>query len=271
MARSSTRDSMQGISRDVSLPVGRRRFLPWALAASLLLAAAAGGIGWWSVPLFQREVVTALGETRHLDLPDGSTIDVNVASSIEVRYFAGRREVRLDGGEAFFAVASDARRPFMVKVGDVRIRVIGTAFNVQATPQRIVLKVQSGEVRVMADPASRPEAGLLLGPNGTLAIDRASGRVAPGVAEADAIGGWRSGQIRFRRTPLVEVAEEIARYAGKPVDLATPELARLPVSGFFATTAPESFIELLPGLAPVTVNRRADGGWTVSPATLVRR
>ncbi len=244
----------------------RRRLLPLALAASLLLMLALGGIAWWKVPSFDQAFSTVVGETRRLDLPDGSTIDLNVASRVEVRYFAARREVRLDEGEAFFVVASDARRPFTVAVAGHRIRVVGTAFNVQTAPHQIVLKVQSGQVRVLSESAARTDGGLALGPNAMLIIDRQSGRLVAGMTEAEAIAGWRNGQIRFRRTPLVDVVAEVTRYLGKPVELDGADLAHLPVSGFFSTASPEPFLKLLPALAAVKVSQRADGGWIISAA-----
>lgn len=255
---------------------GRRRLLPLALAASLVLALVVGGLGWWHLPAYQSAVATAVGETARLDLPDGSRIDVNVGSRLAVRYFPGRRDVVLDEGEAFFTVAGDPWRPFTVTVGDNRIRVVGTAFNVQASPRRLVIKVSEGQVTVrpgLVRPgqggASGPE--LALGPRGLLILDRSTGQVIAGVTEVEAIGGWRSGQVRFRRTPLAEVADEVARYLGKPVALDGPELGQLPISGFFATASPDAFVELLPALAPVNVARRPEGGWTVSANRTGRR
>ncbi|MGC3987447.1 MAG: FecR domain-containing protein [Pseudorhodoferax sp.] len=240
------------------------RTLVPALAVLACLLLGGGWFAWDRAPRYQSSLATGPGETRQVDLPDGSQVVLNVGSRLEVRYEAHRRVLALAQGEAFFRVAPDARRPFSVDAGHSRVTVVGTAFNLRTAPSTLVLQVQQGQVELRPDLRAAPGAVLRLGPGAGIAVDAVTGRHQAVPAPVEAVGDWRSGHLRLQRMPLGEVAEELARYLGRPVVLAGPELAQLPVSGYLATAAPEGFLELLPDLVPVRVRREA-GGWTIAP------
>ncbi|MFC4926877.1 FecR family protein [Delftia deserti] len=232
-----------------------------ALCCALLVG---GWHAWDNTARYTLEMATGPGERREVDLPDGSHVAVNFSSTLQVRYYPRRREVVLDSGEAFFDVAPDASRPFTVDSGRSRVKVVGTAFNVRAAPPRLVVKVLRGKVEVRADRDGADAPVLLLGAASGVAIDPATGVHHAVAAPADTVGDWRTGQLRFRRTPLAEVAQELSRYLGQPVVLASEDLGNLPVSAFFSTASPEPFIELLPDLIAVRVRRQASGGWLIA-------
>ncbi|WP_424626429.1 FecR family protein [Achromobacter marplatensis] len=139
----------------------------------------------------------------------------------------------------------------------------GTAFDVRAASPHVVVKVLHGRVRVTPDRA-RADETVSLGAEQGVAVDPATGMHQPVVAVADSVGGWRNGRLVFRRTPLAEVAEEVAQYLGKPVTFEAPQLRTLTVSGFATTDAPAAFLEALPDLLPVRVKRGADGGYVIA-------
>ncbi|MFY4260065.1 FecR family protein [Achromobacter xylosoxidans] len=238
---------------------------PKALAAVCAVLVIGGGYGWhrWdNTPGYVLDVSTAAGEIRQLDLPDGSRIALNFGSTLQVRYYPRRREVVLNQGEGFFDVAPDAGRPFTVDARQSRITVVGTAFNVRATPQAVIVKVLHGRVRVQPDRDHDGQA-LSLGAEQGVSVDARAATYQTVAVAADSVGGWRNGRLVFRRTPLGEVAQEVAQYLGKPVTLASPDLKTLPVSGFAATNAPAAFLEALPDLLPVQVTRAAGGGYLI--------
>ncbi|MFY4406220.1 FecR family protein [Achromobacter dolens] len=231
-----------------------------AVCVVLAIGAGVGGYHWANTPGYVLDVRTAAGEVRQVDLPDGSHVALNFGSALQVRYYPGRREVVLDQGEGFFEVAPDSGRPFTVDARRSRITVVGTAFNVRTTPDEVFVKVLHGRVRVQPDRDKGGDEVSLGAEQGVTVGATASPAVAVG---ADAIGGWRNGRLVFRRTPLGEVAQEVAQYLGKPVTLGAPGLKALPVSGFAATQAPAAFLEALPDLLPVRVARTADGGYLI--------
>lgn len=249
----------------------RRRLLPAALAAGLAIAAV-GWYGWNQTPGFAVELVTAAGETRQATLPDGSTVDLNFSSRLEVRYYRQRRDVILAAGEAFFDVAADPARPFSVDSGNSRVSVVGTRFNARAEANGLTVKVLEGRVDVVADRNSGNadrRTPVTLVANQALTVD--GSRDAGGSPlrivgfPAERIGDWRTGRLVFRRTPIGEVAREVGRYVGQPVVIdADPRLQALSVSGFADLRAPTTFLDALPDLLPVRVARAPDGSWRIS-------
>ncbi|WP_241073049.1 FecR family protein [Achromobacter insuavis] len=235
-----------------------------AACAALAIAAGVGGYHWANTPDYVLDVRTVAGEMRQVDLPDGSHVALNFGSTLQVRYYPGRREVVLDQGEGFFEVAPDSGRPFTVDARQSRVTVVGTAFDVRTTPDEVFVKVLHGRVRVQPD---RHKGGqeLSLGAEQGVAVAAGATAYQAVAVGADGIGGWRNGRLVYRRTPLAEVAQEVAQYLGKPVTLGTPGLKALPVSGFAATNAPAAFLEALPDLLPVRVARTADGGYLIQP------
>ncbi|MDR0225436.1 MAG: FecR domain-containing protein [Burkholderiaceae bacterium] len=248
-------------------PRARQRWrTAWTGAAlACCCALLVGGWQLWDRTAgYSLDVATAAGETRDITLPDGSRVALNIDSRLQVRYYPRRRELVLDSGEAFFEVAPDASRPFTVDSGRSQVKVVGTAFNVRAAPPRLVVKVLRGQVEVRADRATPDAPAMRLGPGTGVAIDAATGAHVAVAAPTDGVAGWRTGQLRFQRTPLDEVAQELSRYLGQPVALGSEDLGDLPVSAFFSTASPERFIELLPDLIPVRVRRQTAGGWLIT-------
>lgn len=241
--------------------IGMRRWVS-SIATACLVLAAGGWLIYDNTPSFRIEVATAHGETRALDLPDGSRIAVNMDTHIEVRLYPRRREVILDRGEAYFQVSHAPEKPFTVASADKEVRVVGTIFDVRSTPALLVVKVQEGRVEVRGDPACDQLA--VLSARQGISMGTACARPAPFDVATDMVGDWRTGQLVFRRTPLAAVARELSGYLGRPIDITDAATGALPVSGFATTAEPQSFLESLPDLLKVRVQRQTDGGYRIS-------
>ena len=85
---------------------------------------------------------------READLPDGSHVELARKSSLSLQYSDKARRLDLGSGVAFFTVAHDRERPFIVRAGDFYVRAVGTAFNVRNTGNRLVVTVTDGTVDV---------------------------------------------------------------------------------------------------------------------------
>lgn len=245
---------------------GRRRAWGAALTACALLLLG-GGYGWhrWdSTATYARDETTVRGEIRQIDLPDGTSVALNFDTTVRIRFFPRRREVVLDQGEAFFKVAADGSRPFTVASGSSQLTVLGTAFNVRAASPQLIVKVLEGRVAVRPDRHARDGPVLVMAAGAGLSIDPVTGERRNLAAAPDTVGDWRTGQIHLRRMPLGEVAQELARYLGQPVALASPDLAQEPISGVVATARPQDFLQALPAFLPLQVRQLPDGSWQIA-------
>ena len=134
---------------------GLTRFVASVSLTVVTVALVAWGVAAWLRPEAQT-YTTGPGEPRTIPLTDGSQIELNTLSKIEVFYSARQRLVKLVGGEATFHVKPDARRPFVVSSGTAEIRVLGTEFNIEQRqgPTRIAVLQGQVEVGAAADPAT---------------------------------------------------------------------------------------------------------------------
>jgi transmembrane sensor len=230
---------------------GRRR--PFAIAASILLATAAfatyiltsGGV-----------YATALGEQRSLALSDGSTVQLNSLSKIRIRYGEHDRTVDLLQGQALFHVAKDTSRPFIVDIGQTRVRAVGTQFDVYRRTDGTIVTVVEGRVAILKEghpsgPKQEGEGGaifLTAGEQITVSPKTARKTLHPNLAGATS---WTQRQLVFDSASFADVAQEFNRYNERKLVIEASALDTLHISGVFSSTDPSSLIRFLrdrPGL-----------------------
>jgi len=245
-----------------------RRLLPWAMAASLALAA--GGVLWYQRGNESQTLATAVGQRRSVGLADGSVVQLNTNTILETRFTRDRRVIRLEKGEALFKVAHNADRPFFVQAGDTVVRAVGTEFNVRLRDSRDVeVIVTDGRVEITPR-AEAPGRAAAVAPEQTPArpseleagqrfeadaADRVA-RIAP-TTVSNALA-WRDGAIVFDGEPLVQAIAELNRYTDTRLVVVDPGIQRLRVGGRFRTGDVDGFLEALTNAFPVAVRRTSD-------------
>ncbi len=207
----------------------------------------------------QSDVIeTAVGELRRVPLADGSTVTAGGRSRVAVQFDGARRDVRLESGEAFFEVARDPSRPFVVRAGDAAIKAIGTAFNVRRTGAHTIVAVAEGVVEA-AGPAgtARLSAGqqIRLGPKST---------PAPIAMAPDAVAAWRERQRQYRAEPLADVVADLARYSTRHIVIQDERIGQLAVTGTVFEREIDKWLNSLEGALPVQVRTDADGTVRIS-------
>ncbi|MCG8596621.1 MAG: FecR domain-containing protein [Kiloniellales bacterium] len=209
---------------------------------------------------------TAVGEIRTVELPDRSTVTLGPRSRFELDFSNGARRVVLVNGEAFFGVAKDRLRPFLVVVGDTQIRVVGTTFNVHHGLKGVTVAVAAGTVEVAkptfdahpkAVTASETPRRLEAGQKAVVTHSGEIGAVEE--ISPDRPGAWISGRLYYEDNPLGEVVADANRYSSTPIVIASAELAELPVYASFSTNSVDEMLTGLERMLPVTVDRRVPG------------
>lgn len=216
---------------------GRRGILA-GLAASVTLAI--GGARWVESA---SDYTTELGEIRRLPLSDGSVMTMNSGSELKVNMARQAREIQLAQGEAWFEVAKDASRPFVVSAGDVRVRAVGTAFSVRRRETGVEVLVTEGVVETWAGNDEslhmRLKAGDRAMLSGHAVIDYETGISS----SVDRTLAWRSGMIDLNGRTLFDAADEFNRYNQRQIIIADPRIAREEFDGLFRINDPEGFSE----------------------------
>lgn len=241
---------------------GRRRNATRALAIAASLVVAAGAAWLWvPLPFGAEQYATVAGERRQVILADGTLVELNSRTRLEVRYRDQQRQVSLESGEAMFSVTHDPARPFVVDAGKGRVTVTGTRFDVRRDPAEVRVAVESGSVRVegQRNAATRP---LLAGDAVRIASDGSVGAIAP--IDISAITAWRQGKLVFNDAPLADVVAEVSRYRAAPVRVA-PAVAGLRLSSVFRADDTDALLGVLPRMLPVQVRALPDGSREIIP------
>ena len=227
-------------SRAPSARSGRR---PALAAAAVVLLASLTALFVWIDADKVRSYSTGIGEQRTIQLLDGSTVELNARSKVEVRLSDRRRDVALIEGQALFRVAKDKQRPFVVRAGEAQVRAVGTEFDVYRKQTETVVTVVEG--RVETYPGSGGRAAAIVISAGEQLTVLPHSVTKPTRADTVAATAWVQKRLIFEETPLSEVAEEFNRYNRRPLTIDDDELKRLKISGVYSSIDPASLINFL--------------------------
>jgi len=227
-------------------------------AASVAALLVAGAIGLWyfssgAAPVY----TTSVGAISTLPLADGSQITLNTDSQVRVDLRTSERHVELARGEAYFAVAKQASRPFVVDAGDARVIAVGTQFSVWRESNELRVMVAEGGVTVQrrglwsATSPVRVEAG------SEARITPESVRINP-LGDMEDLLSWRTGYLQFRDTPLTDAVAEFNRYSSRKIRIDDPAIADLRVGGHFRLSDVDTFLGLLRDGFPIDVEPRGN-------------
>lgn len=209
-------------------------------------------------------VRTKAGERREVKLPDGSQVLLNENSSIayapDMQAGTSRR-LNLNG-EAYFDIAKDTSRPFIIATEYATVRVLGTAFNVRAyrnEPQTEV-EVERGKVALeftKADEALVLRAGQrgLCRPDGSLDREKSPELRAH---------SWRTGTLNFRAASMKEVVEALERHYRIHIQLDGSGIANCPFSGNFNQAPIEAVMETIAVTLKANTDRLAASEYRIS-------
>jgi len=253
--------------------VATRRRWPMALAAGVAIVVLGAGLFVALRPGASAGTPSRYASERagHRDiaLPDGSSIELGGATSVTARYGRDERTIDLDAGEAFFRVAH-APRPFVVNAGALRIRDLGTAFNVRRTADRVTVSVTEGRVQV--SPASaQGDAGMVeLGAGREASFDPATQAMRILDIDPASATSWRGHRLEFVNEPLSSVVENVNRYSARPIRLHDAALGKLTFTGTVQVDTIDSWVSALPRVFPVRVDTFVDRVELVRQTSMAR-
>lgn len=251
--------ALWGDLKDVRLPPRRGVVSRLATAGNIVGLCLVGMLAFTLhemgfIDRWRSDYYTAVGEIRTVMLEDGSRVDLNTDTAIAIAYSGPERRIRLLRGEAFFDVAKNPQRPFVVQSGAVSATALGTRYSVGMEtdfhPDQVV--VEEGRVAVETGQASAiAEAGDMVSveKDGTLKTQR---------ADSQAETAWRDGKLVFSGRPLGEVLAMLSRYRHGRIVVMDDLAAGRTVSGVFDISDIDQALDVLEKNLPVTVTRLTD-------------
>jgi len=211
-------------------------------------------------------VRTGVGEQHSEVLPDRSIVDVNTQSEIRVAFTSTERRVELVRGEAFFDVAKDPARPFVVATDLATAKAIGTRFSVYRAQSATIVTVAEGRVLVRDRHAVAGESKGITDPEdavevipGNQAEAQSGHHVRMRRANVTSTFAWREHRLVFDGEPLATVVEEFNRYNSPPLVITDPHLREQHISGVFGANDPGSLLDFLVKVDHIAVTRDTNG------------
>ena len=208
------------------------------------------------------DYVSGVGERRVIHLEDGSTVTMNTRSRMRVWLTPHARDIDLLNGEALFAVAHDADRPFRVHVGPTVVEAVGTEFSVYRGQHGTKVSVVEGRVKIFAwtdvgasdfqrppppvPVSAQEEAHVSTGGGGSAEFDVERRAVTQEQIEHHL--AWVNGQLIFEDATLAQTIEEFNRYNRRKLEISDPTLAQIHLGGAFSSTNVDEFIAELNAL-----------------------
>jgi len=260
----SLRDAGRAPTPTVQEERAKSSVRPWAIAAALVLVCVGALFG---VLQFRGgdSYATGIGELRTITLADGSKVELNACSRIEVRFGDSQRYIELVEGQARFSVQKDAARPFIVRSGSTDVKAVGTQFDVNRKSSGTVVTVFEGRVAI-SQPATERATGIsaageaprvLVSPGEQVT---ATARTITPVKKTNlaAATAWTEGLLMFDSATLSEVVQEFNRHNLKPMVIVDERLRDLRISGVFPASGAERLTGFLHERFGISVQERDD-------------
>jgi ferric-dicitrate binding protein FerR (iron transport regulator) len=226
------------------------------LAASILLPLSIGLISFLYLnhhadteKLFT--VSVDCGQKADITLPDGTKVWLNSATTLAygTNYNETNRRIRLDG-EAFFEVAKDKSRPFIVDCEGVEIEALGTSFNVKgySTDCNVTASLLNGRIRV-----DNGHMYMILNPGERVEYTKSNNRlIKSGISDFQEITFWRNNILVFDSNSLSDISKTLERMYGINIVFESESLKKLRFSGTIRNTSLQNVLYILSLSHPIT-------------------
>lgn len=224
------------------------------IAASVILIIGLGSVGYW---LLNKEkpvqpMLVSTGLNTLIDtLPDGSTVTLNKKSSISYpsRFNGKTRDIELKG-EAFFHVTPDKTKPFIIKVNEIQVTVVGTSFNIRSGNGATEVIVETGIVRV-----TRNGETIELKANEKTVVANSDSTIAKQPVSDQLYNYYRSHEFVCDGTPLWKLVEVLNEAYDTKIVVGRKELRDLPLTTTFNNTSLDQILEVISETFSIKITR----------------
>jgi len=253
----------------------RRRHAPaWVAVAALLIVVLAGGWFAWRAQLVDvRNYATGIGEQRKLILEDGSRVTMDTDTRLSASFSAKSRRLVLEKGRAYFHVAKDAGRPFLVTTQGGVVRAVGTQFDVYEHDDVVEVTLVEGRVEVTPESGqqgSREHPTTMMAGQRLLMGKRYATPVVESANTGTAVA-WLSGKLVFDDTPLPAAVAQFNRYSTSKIVIGDAAVGQLHVSGVFRDDDSQAFVDALRGSYGISVRQGNAGDLTLLSGKAVQQ
>ncbi len=177
-------------------------------------------------------LVVPAGQRANITLPDGTSVWLNARSTLTYpAHFSGKERRVSVAGEAYFDVAKNPKKPFIVSMSDTEVRVLGTQFNVCSYPATGFTKADLVEGSLMVYVKDAPETSVTLKPNEQVIVKK--GRMQVSAIQSPEHFLWKDGIYTFQNELLLDILDKLQLYYDVKIVVKDPEVFKLRYTGKF--------------------------------------
>ncbi|MCG6189573.1 FecR family protein [Maribellus maritimus] len=225
------------------------------------------------------EVIAPIGSRTVVQLSDGTEVNLNYGSKIKYpRNFNGERREIVLSGEAFFDVAHNKEKPFVVKTGQLQVKVLGTEFNINAYPDDDFISTTLVKGKVAVEKVvgrEQVEQIKLMKPGENMTYNKNSETVTSHEGSIDKYIAWKDGKLIFDDEPITKVAEKLGRMFNVEIEVAN-DVKDLSYTVTFFNDPLYLILDLMTETTPIKYEvlprkRQADGTFSKQKIRIERR
>lgn len=177
-------------------------------------------------------LVVPAGQRAQLTLQDGTSVWLNAQSTLTYpARFSGKTRRVTVSGEAYFDVAKNQKKPFIVSTQDMEMKVLGTQFNVYSYPGTGYIKTDLVEGSLMVYGKQSPQASITLKPNEQIIVK--DGKMVVGKTQDSDHFLWKDGIYAFENERLLDIIEKLQLYYDVKIIVKDPEIFNVCYTGKF--------------------------------------
>lgn len=212
------------------------------------------------IPNYTQNYHTLFNTIKNDLLPDGTKISVDTNTKLSVSYFNNRRKVILENGQAFFEVAKDENKPFIIDSGKTKIEVVGTKFEVKNLDNITTVNVKEGAVKVSfnTNPILVNKDISILKQGDKVIINDIGILQYIGKTPLEEIAPWKQDEIIFSKTTLKEAFKTFSRYQNLEIEFKNKKFEDKLFSGKFNTLEVDRFIFAIQKIYPIKVMKNGN-------------
>jgi hypothetical protein len=213
------------------------------------------------------QLIIPYGKTSEILLPDGTKVFLNAGSRLAYPdlFTGSAREVLLTG-EAYFEVKHDLKHPFIVQVNGLRIKDLGTAFNVSAYPVdgQIETVLTEGKLSIKPDNSGLFSQATELVPGQMASFDRQTNQIKVKSVDVDDYIFWTQGMLKFESVDLSRIVKKLERFYNIRFQFNDPILGSLKISGKLELKEDKNeVVERIARTASVKITEKGEGYYEI--------
>jgi ferric-dicitrate binding protein FerR (iron transport regulator) len=215
------------------------------------------------------KVIIPYGKKSMIILSDGTKVWLNAGSQlIYPSVFVNKTRQVMLIGEAYFDVAKNPEKPFIVRASDIHIQVLGTRFDISAYPEDKMIQTVLEEGKVTLKYSGKGilnrEYEVEMVPNQKIELNKSTGEAKSQMVDVSKYVSWKEGMLEFEKADLIRALKQVERYYDIKIRLADPMIGLYKLSGKLdLKDKPEDVLNVIRLTVPIDWQKKSNGDFVI--------